>query len=90
MKKELTGEQEDEIFKVKDFIDELNVVIDSYFKKLVKKLELNEKGEEWFFDYIYNDDSKSRGFSDYLFDYEVDESTIFIDKTEKQDSLSDK
>jgi hypothetical protein len=76
MKKELKGEHEDLIFKNREFIKEIEKVQDLYFETLVLELGLNDKGEEWLFDYIYNGDL-GLSFSEYLTDYGVDESSIF-------------
>jgi hypothetical protein len=76
MKKELKGEHEDLIFKNREFIKEIEKVQDLYFETLVLELGLNDKGEEWLFDYIYNGDL-GLSFSEYLADYGVDESSIF-------------
>jgi hypothetical protein len=48
---------DDSIFKVKDFINELSRVQDSYFESLCLELELGE-GElkDHLFDYIYNEE----------------------------------
>ena len=45
---------DDAIARVKNFINELEIVQEQYFTKLVKDLNLNSEGEEWLFDYIYN------------------------------------
>jgi hypothetical protein len=47
---------DDQIFKVKDFINELSRVQDSYFESLCFELELGE-GElkDHLFDYVYNE-----------------------------------
>jgi len=57
---------DDSIFKVKDFINELSRVQDSYFESLCLELELGE-GElkDHLFDYVYNED-KMITFGEYL------------------------
>ncbi len=57
---------EDSIFKVKDFVNELSRVQDSYFESLCFELELGE-GElkDHLFDYVYND-QKMVTFGEYL------------------------
>jgi hypothetical protein len=56
---------DDQIFKVKDFINELSKVQDRYFKKLCKKLNVPKETEDYLFDYIYNED-KMVTFGEYL------------------------
>lgn len=58
--------QEDAIYKVKTFVKELQNVQETYIKNLVKYLNLNEDGEEWLFDYIYNSDETVDDFQHYL------------------------
>ena len=57
---------EDSIFKVKDFINELSRVQDSYFESLCFELELGE-GElkDHLFDFVYNE-QKMVTFGEYL------------------------
>lgn len=45
---------EDRIFKDKSFINELQKVQDLYFDALAKDLGLNEVGNDFLFDYVYN------------------------------------
>ena len=45
---------EDEIYKVKTFINELQKVQEGYFDKLVEDLNISKDGEDWLFDYIHN------------------------------------
>ena len=49
-----TPHPDDLAYAAKVFINELDKVQDAYFQKLIKDLDLNEQGEEWLFDYIYN------------------------------------
>jgi hypothetical protein len=57
---------DDSIFKVKDFVNELSRVQDSYFESLCFELELGE-GElkDHLFDYVYNE-QKMVTFGEYL------------------------
>jgi hypothetical protein len=57
---------DDSIFKVKDFINELSQVQDSYFESLCLELELGD-GElkDHLFDYVYNE-QKMVTFGEYL------------------------
>jgi hypothetical protein len=57
---------EDSIFKVKDFVNELSRVQDSYFESLCFELELGD-GElkDHLFDYVYNE-QKMVTFGEYL------------------------
>jgi len=45
---------EDRIFKDKEFIKELERVQSQYFDKLSQDLNLNQKGEDFLFDYVHN------------------------------------
>ena len=56
---------DDQIFKVKDFINELSKVQDRYFKKLCKKLNLPKETEDYLFDYIFNE-TEPVTFGEYL------------------------
>jgi len=49
---------DDEIFKVKTFINELQQVQEKYYEELRQNLRINEKGEEFLFDYVYNADEE--------------------------------
>jgi hypothetical protein len=57
---------DDSIFKVKDFVNELSRVQDSYFESLCFELELGD-GElkDHLFDYVYNE-QKMVTFGEYL------------------------
>lgn len=76
MKQELTGEDEDMIFKNLVFIRELTEVQEMYFDTMCEELSLNEIGIDWLYDYIHNGDKKEE-FPVYLERYGVDQSTIF-------------
>lgn len=57
---------DDSIFKVKDFINELSKVQDSYFENLCRDLALEEGAvKDHLFDYIYNE-TKPVTFGEYL------------------------
>jgi len=58
---------DDSIFKVKDFINELSRVQDSYFESLCFELGLDgeDKLRDYLFDYIYNE-TEMITFGEYL------------------------
>lgn len=59
---------DDNIFKVKDFINELSRVQDSYFESLCFELGISEGIlKDHLFDYVYNED-KMVTFGEYLDD----------------------
>jgi len=61
---------EDLIYNVRIFIKELAKVQDERFESLVDALELNKKGEEWLWDYIFNsDEDTEESFEEYLDKY---------------------
>jgi len=62
---------EDAIYKTKRFINELSKVQTLYFDDLVNNLNINENGEEWLFDYIFNsgEDGEKLTFDEYLHDF---------------------
>lgn len=57
---------EDVIYQERQFIHEINKIIDSKFEKLTKDLNLNESGKDWLFDYIYNCDDETISFDEFL------------------------
>ena len=60
---------DDNIFKVKDFVNELSKVQEVYFESLCKDLGLEEGVlKEHLFDYVYNED-KMVTFGEYLDGY---------------------
>lgn len=59
---------EDEIARVKTFINELQSVQEKYYEKLVCDLNLTEKGESLLFDYIYNEQDPKL-FEEYLAEF---------------------
>jgi hypothetical protein len=77
MKKEFIGEDEDLIFKNKQFISELQKVETLYFETLCEELKVNEIGKDWVFDYVFNNQDEDMDFLTYLDNYSVDQSTLF-------------
>jgi hypothetical protein len=57
---------EDNIYKTKTFINELQFVQEKYFTELANKLNLTKEGENWLFDYVYNCDDEVDDFSHFL------------------------
>jgi len=62
---------EDRIFRDREYIQRLQRHIDSVYDLLVNDLRLNQKGQDWLFDYIFNEDSKDIEFEEYLAKYNV-------------------
>lgn len=60
-----TSHPEDLIYKSKTFINELEEVQKVYFDRLVHQLNLNSEGEDFLFDYIYNN-LEENTFEEYL------------------------
>lgn len=60
---------EDVIYQERQFIREINAIVNNKFEKLVKDLRLDEAGADWLFDYIYNCDDNSIAFDEYLSDH---------------------
>lgn len=56
---------DDQIFRVKDFINELSKVQDSYFSGLVKNLNISKETEDYLFDYVFNEHDQMT-FGEYL------------------------
>lgn len=80
---------EDEIYKVKTFINELEKVQEDYFTKLVESLNLSKEGEDWLFDYIHNStENKFDDFEHYLngfnkkYEDMIKKDEIYIDPAE--------
>jgi len=62
---------DDDIFKVKEFINELSKVQDSYFEGLCKRLALEDGAvKDHLFDYVYNE-NKPVTFGEYLDNYNL-------------------
>jgi hypothetical protein len=57
---------EDVIYQDRQFIREINEIVNSKFDKLANDLRLDEAGKDWLFDYIYNCDDESVSFDEYL------------------------
>lgn len=57
---------EDVIYKEREFIREINEIVNNKFDKLVKDLRLDEAGADWLFDYIYNCEDNSISFDEFL------------------------
>jgi hypothetical protein len=62
---------EDRIFKDREYIQRLQEHIDYVFEHLDHDLRLNDKGRDWLFDYVFNEDSKDIEFEEYLEKYNV-------------------
>ena len=56
---------DDQIFKVKDFINELSKVQDAYFSALTDHLKVSKEVEDYLFDYVYNEHDQVT-FGEYL------------------------
>jgi hypothetical protein len=67
----LNEHPEDRIFRDKEYIQRLQRHIDSVYESLATDLKLNEKGYDWLFDYVYNEDNKDIEFEEYLEKYNV-------------------
>tara|TARA_R110000764_G_scaffold63756_2_gene134726 strand:- start:212 stop:451 length:240 start_codon:yes stop_codon:yes gene_type:complete len=76
--KNISGKWEDSIFAVKNFIQELSKVQDERFEAIFEKLEKEgfsdqfdsvDQARDYLFDYIYNEDDKTKDFGDYLMVY---------------------
>jgi len=57
---------EDVIYQERQFIREINNIVNNKFEKLVKDLRLDEAGSDWLFDYIYNCDDETISFDEFL------------------------
>ena len=73
--KNISGKWEDSIFAVKNFIQELSKVQDERFDKIFQELQeegfsdqfdSEDEAKDYLFDYIYNEDDKTKDFYDYL------------------------
>jgi hypothetical protein len=62
---------EDRIYRDKEYINRLQKHIDYVYEVLDKDLRLNEKGHDWLFDYVFNEDDKNIEFEEYLAKYNV-------------------
>lgn len=71
---------EDKIYNVKKFVNELSNVQDYYFNQLVLDLNLNDKGSDWLFDYIFNSSREEYdGFDHYLSKYGVNYKDLYCE-----------
>jgi hypothetical protein len=61
---------EDRIYRDKEFINRLQSHIDLVYDILAMDLKLNEKGKEWLFDFVYNEEENIE-FEDFLAKYNV-------------------
>jgi hypothetical protein len=57
---------EDRIFRDREYIQRLQKHIDSVYDLLANDLRLNQKGQDWLFDYVFNEDSNDIEFEEYL------------------------
>ena len=57
---------EDVIYQERQFIREINSIVNNKFQKLVKDLRLDEAGTDWLLDYIYNCDDETISFDEFL------------------------
>jgi hypothetical protein len=62
---------EDRIYRDKEYINRLQSHIDSIYVLLANDLNLNDKGRDWLFDYIFNEVNKNIEFEEYLAKYKV-------------------
>jgi hypothetical protein len=62
---------EDRIYRDREYILRLQRHIDSVYDLLANDLRLNQKGQDWLFDYVFNEDSKDIEFEEYLAKYNV-------------------
>jgi hypothetical protein len=63
---------EDRIFRDREYIQRIHRYVDSVYDLLANDLRLNEKGQEWLFDYVYNEDSNKIEFEEYLNKHNVE------------------
>ena len=68
----------DRIFKDKNYINRLQKHLDKVFDKLARHLDLNEKGTQWVFDYVFNEDD-SKDFEEYLDIYNLNYNDLVND-----------
>jgi len=62
---------EDRIFRDREYIQRLQRHIDSVYDLLANDLRLNQKGQEWLFDYVFNEGNNDIEFEEYLEKYNV-------------------
>ena len=73
----ITGKQEDDIYKTKQFIQELSNVQELYFNTLAEEMNLNQAGNDWLYDFIFNH-TVPETFEEYLGRYRVDENIFKV------------
>jgi len=62
---------EDRIFRDREYIQRLQRHIDSVYELLANDLRLNQKGQDWLFDYVFNEGNNDIEFEEYLEKYNV-------------------
>lgn len=67
---------EDVIYQERQFIREINSIVNNKFEKLVKDLRLDEAGTDWLLDYIYNCDDETISFDEFLNEAGLDYSDL--------------
>lgn len=68
---------EDSIQLVKGAIKDLSTVQDECFKELVEVLTLNQEGDEWLFDYVFNC-TEDITFEKYISNYGIEYKDLVI------------
>ena len=71
---------EDVIYQERQFIREINSIVNNKFEKLVKDLNLDEAGANWLFDYIYNCDDETISFEEFLAESGLDYDDFVISR----------
>ena len=69
---------EDRIFRDREYIQRLHRHLDSVYDLLANDLRLNQKGQDFLFDYVFNEDSNDIEFEEYLDKYGVKYEDIAI------------
>ena len=69
---------EDRIFRDREYIQRLHRHLDSIYDLLANDLRLNQKGQDFLFDYVFNEDSNDIEFEEYLDKYGVKYEDIAI------------
>ena len=73
----ISEEEKNIISKNKIFFDGLKQVQDLYFETLCERLKLNDLGEDWLFEYIYNFEKQDVSFDEFLLEKNVNQEDIF-------------
>lgn len=73
---------EDEIFRVKNFINELTKIENAYFDKLADDYNFTEDGKNWLFDYIFNsgEEGDKLDFQEYLDSFDIEIGSLVASK----------